>query len=510
MGGDGTDGETPSRGEEDLAGKHWKRNYVAFWALGLINNFHYCLVLSAASNIADQYHLKKYVALVSWANVFGGLFVRLLNAFVYSHISYNVRFLVGGLQTIFGIVLVSASHSLGSDDTFRFAVALLGVFFCGNGSSYGESVALGYIGSFPPKLVGAWSAGTGMSGVLASLIYLGLSAASLSNGAIFLLSLPLVGVYWSMYFFVLVVRVSTVTVDTDRSADNEEILFTSNWLSTSWAASSSQTSSGSTSGRMSVREKLLAWKRGNWANLKVLHGFILFNNLNLMLVYVAEYAAQFMAPFAFPCELVKHSGNFFIENSYVITQFCYQVGVLCSRSSLSCVRIRRVSILTAVQLVNAVLWFIQAKSLVMSSSSDVGSEEKFAFALFGYMVFVGLFGGASYVNVFYNILEQTQQTTCTAEASGGQERDSAAANCRTEQGPREGAENDVASLLAAEPGSGQRRVMAGQGTQSDDAAALKAQRELCMNIGALYAVAGITLGSMLDVLFSNTILDRSC
>jgi battenin len=36
------------------------------------------------------------------------------------------------------------------------------------------------------------------------------------------------------------------------------------------------------------------------------------------------------------------------------------------------------------------------------------------------------------------------------------------------------------------------------------------RRQMAMNIGALYAVLGITLGSGVDLIFSNTVLDQNC
>lgn len=433
-------------------------------------------------------------------------------------------------------VLVAAAPYLGSSNGLRVSVALLGVSSCGNGSSYGESAALGYLGKYPGKLVGAWSAGTGMSGVLASLIYLGLLAAGLSNSAIFLVSLPLVLVYWSAYYYGLVmvqagVQRITSNSTTPSTAEQEEttsllaltpvgsalspsarstgsrgedgkdsrgedgpqaasgdpsavsmasagtrLVLASNATATSWRPIHAVAAVGSTNEDTSptdyaaavvlpLRRRLEAL----WPEVRALHRLVAFNCVNLMLVYVAEYAAQLTAPFAFPCAFVKpppgETRKFLLVNSYVVTQLCYQLGVLCSRSSLACVRVRRVEILTALQCINAVLWFIQAKTLVVAASpGDSDTEEKLALVLFAYMFFVGLLGGASYVNVFYNIREEL---VIDADAALG----------------------DDTAAQAREVGR---------------------KKELAMNIGALYAVAGITTGSVLDVIFTNTVITRSC
>lgn len=81
--------------------------------------------------------------------------------------------------------------------------------------------------------------------------------------------------------------------------------------------------------------------------------------------------------------------DFFEEHAYEILAFCYQLGVLFSRSSLSFVRIRRIWLLTGLQGANFALWLLQ-------------DEYRFLplWAQFPLMVFVGLLGGAMYVNVF--------------------------------------------------------------------------------------------------------------
>ena len=69
--------------------------------------------------------------------------------------------------------------------------------------------------------------------------------------------------------------------------------------------------------------------------------------------------------------------------------------MLVSRSSLQLVQIERVELLTLAQAANAALWTLQAYFKAVSSLP----------LLFAGMVFVGLLGGASYVNVFHLLLK---------------------------------------------------------------------------------------------------------
>jgi len=85
-------------------------------------------------------------------------------------------------------------------------------------------------------------------------------------------------------------------------------------------------------------------------------------------------------------------------NAFVIFNFCYQVGVFCSRSSLQCFKIKHVWVLTLLQLVFFIFWCINSFTLWIS---DI-------IPLWVFMVFVGFMGGASYVNVLY-CMRQSEQ-----------------------------------------------------------------------------------------------------
>ena len=83
------------------------------------------------------------------------------------------------------------------------------------------------------------------------------------------------------------------------------------------------------------------------------------------------------------------------RNAYEILSFCYQFGVLISRSSISVVQVHRIEWINVAQGVNFVVWFVQAYSGLMP-----------LWVQFAWMVFVGLMGGAMYVNVFYLLREE--------------------------------------------------------------------------------------------------------
>ncbi|OMJ91578.1 hypothetical protein SteCoe_5833 [Stentor coeruleus] len=122
------------------------------------------------------------------------------------------------------------------------------------------------------------------------------------------------------------------------------------------------------------------WKRIWWL------GF------NLGSVYFLEYCIT--TGFADRATL-KYSGggSFFKENAFEIIQFCYQIGVLCSRSSLKFFKIERTWILTLLQLANWVIWWLEAEFLFMTEWGE-----------FILIAWVGCMGGLSYVNTGYIVL----------------------------------------------------------------------------------------------------------
>ena len=73
----------------------------------------------------------------------------------------------------------------------------------------------------------------------------------------------------------------------------------------------------------------------------------------------------------------------------------YQVGVFISRSSLNLFKIRKIWIMTVLQTINFVIYYTIAEYRWMSIYYQIP-----------FITFVGLMGGASYVNCFYLIYKE--------------------------------------------------------------------------------------------------------
>ena len=87
-------------------------------------------------------------------------------------------------------------------------------------------------------------------------------------------------------------------------------------------------------------------------------------------------------------------------------QLCYQIGVYISRSSLAIIKIKKIWVLTTIQLINSILWGI----LAYYQFSNL-------WLLFPFMIWVGLMGGASYVNILYQVLENPKIAKSEKEIS---------------------------------------------------------------------------------------------
>jgi hypothetical protein len=109
--------------------------------------------------------------------------------------------------------------------------------------------------------------------------------------------------------------------------------------------------------------------------------------LNLGAVYLFEYMARGAASKARP-ESEYNEGS--CPELFASLQLCYQAGVFVSRSSLGLLKIRRVVVLSVLQLINMVIWVLLPLWYFLPT-----------YVLPSFMIYVGLLGGAAYVNIFY-------------------------------------------------------------------------------------------------------------
>ena len=347
------------------------RNWIGFFILGTINNLAYVIVNSSAQSLTDSFDSQKVsnlFGLIPAANVTAGLFARSLSTALFDRVSTKGRIGANGLTMFASLGLLGIAATPGSPLN-SYWICLVFIVILGGTSSFGESSLVGYIRRYPPELVDGWSSGTGMAGILGAGLYLALDAAGLEAWQIYFICLPSVVVYLIAFHYILVPPEELsesygYTIQEKDSSEKDQLL-----------DSKDEGPKGPTLQKYIRCLKMIGWL-----------GF------NLFAVYFFEYVASTGAADRAEDPNETESG-FFSRQSYAILAFLYQVGVFISRSSLSFVKISKVWILTVLQGINFVLWVLQATFHFMP-----------IWLQFILMVYVGLLGGAGYVNICYIVL----------------------------------------------------------------------------------------------------------
>ncbi|XP_038565792.1 battenin isoform X2 [Micropterus salmoides] len=391
----------------DLNGRctQW-RNRTGFWLLGLCNNFAYVVMLSAAHDILEKQesgnttastsaklavnfqggnssNSSRYdcnpvsTAAVLLADILPTLFIKLCAPFVIHKVPYGIRVLLCSIVAATSFLLVSFSSAMW--------MSILGVILTSFSAGLGELSFLSLSVFFSRDVLGGWASGTGGAGVAGALLYSGLTQLGLAPKTTLLIMLVVPFIMLISYFSLLVPppslpqwRRRETQYAAVSSEDRQQLMDGSE----EEEQEESAPAEGRTTGPLTLREKL-----------RVIKGLLRFV-LPLGLVYFAEYFINqgLMELLYFP--------NFYLSHAeqYRWYQTLYQVGVLVSRSSLCCVKIRKVWALSFLQLVNAVVLLFAVKYLFLP----------YVWLVFIIVLYEGLLGGAAYVNTFFFISKETE------------------------------------------------------------------------------------------------------
>ncbi|KAM7386115.1 hypothetical protein PAMA_008974 [Pampus argenteus] len=382
------------------------RNWTAFWLLGLCNNFAYVIMLSAAHDIlkkqqsvnassststttfvvdfqgGNSSNSSRYdcnpvsTAAVLLADILPTLFIKLCAPFVIHKLPYGFRVLFCAIMAATSFLLVSFSSAVW--------MSILGVVFASISSGLGELSFLSLTVYFSRDVLGCWGSGTGGAGVAGALLYSCLTQAGLSPQTTLLIMLVVPFAMLISYFILLVPplslpqwrnreteHVAVGTEERERLMDGSEEDEQENSIQ-----------EASSPGPLTLTEKL-----------HVVRGLLKFV-FPLGLIYFAEYFINqgLMELLYFPKFFLSHA------EQYRWYQTLYQVGVFVSRSSLFCVKIRKLWALSLLQVGNAVLLVFAVRYLFLPNS----------WLVFVIILYEGLLGGAAYVNTFYFISKETE------------------------------------------------------------------------------------------------------
>ncbi|XP_029293842.1 battenin isoform X2 [Cottoperca gobio] len=347
--------EPVQRSDINDRGTQW-RNWTGFWLLGLCNNFAYVIMLSAAHDILKKQETENATAFtpatltldfqgvnssnssrydcnpvstaaVLLADILPTLVIKLSAPFVIHKLPYGFRVLFCAIMAATSFLLVSFSSAVW--------ISILGVIFASISAGLGELSFLSLTVYFSRDVVGAWGSGTGGAGVAGALLYSVFTQVGLSPQITLLIMLVVPFAMLISYFLVLVLPPSLpqwrrTQYAAVRSEERQRL------MDESEEGQEKSTSEDRTSGPLTCTEKL-----------HVVKGLLRFV-FPLGLVYFAEYFINqgLMELVYFPKVFLSHA------EQYRWYQTLYQVGVLVSRSSLCCVKIRKLWALSLLQVRN--------------------------------------------------------------------------------------------------------------------------------------------------------------
>ncbi|XP_060883005.1 battenin [Labrus mixtus] len=355
------------------------RNWSGFWLLGLCNNFAYVVMLSAAHDIlkkqssenntasasasltvdfqsGNSSNSSRYdcnpvsTAAVLLADILPTLVIKLFAPFVVHKMPYGVRVLFCAVMAATSFLLVSFSSAV--------LMSILGVIFASVSSGLGELSFLSLTVFFSRDVLGGWGSGTGGAGVAGAFIYSGLTQVGVSPQITLLIMLVVPVAMLISYFFLLDPPPS---VPQWRSRETEYAAVGSE--------EDEQLIDGSEEEEKSTTEERTTRPLTFTEKLHVIRGLLKFV-FPLGLVYFAEYFINqgLMELLYFPDFFLSHA------EQYRWYQTLYQVGVLVSRSSLCCVKIRKVWALSLLQVRN------RQRGQIRGGKSEGAKQREFAMA----------------------------------------------------------------------------------------------------------------------------------
>ncbi|XP_076851778.1 battenin isoform X2 [Brachyhypopomus gauderio] len=374
----------PHTDQDDRSSCHRWRNQSGFWLLGLCNNFAYVVMLSAAHDILKQQesqnttvptpapglqqsnssNTSRYdcnpvsTAAVLLADIIPTLLIKLTAPFLIHKVPYGFRVLTCVTTATASFLVVSFSSSV--------SMSILGVVFASVSSGLGEISFLSLTVYFSSDVLSGWGSGTGGAGVAGALMYSALTQGGLSP-RVTLLVMLLVPVVMAISYFILLVFPP---------------------LFPQWKSRETQLGSSSVAQQSRERRPLLKDEEDdacfqNEQNEE--------NRTTGPLTFLDKLHILKLELLYFRSAPLSHA------EQYRWYQTLYQIGVFISRTSLFCIKIRKICWLSVLQCMNAVFLFFSVYYQFLPN----------VWLVFVIVLYEGLLGGAAYVNIFYLIRTET-------------------------------------------------------------------------------------------------------
>ena len=142
-----------------------------FFCLGIINHLGTILVMTGGRLLAYELGMKDYVTIYTSVATIFSVVTRIINSKLCLKVSYKKRVIIISIWMLLGYVSMFAVltlHQAISEDynALCFVLSFIPCFFLGSSYAFGESAMIAYLRLFPKTLIGGWSSGTGLSGMI--------------------------------------------------------------------------------------------------------------------------------------------------------------------------------------------------------------------------------------------------------------------------------------------------------------------------------------------------------
>ncbi|XP_024888805.1 battenin [Temnothorax curvispinosus] len=352
--------------EEAILKKARWRNLLAFWILGLCNNYGYVVMLSAAHDILQsKFGEKDTTPITNVTNTTDGrtcnnvstgaiLLADILPALAIKITAPFLPFLVHArLATC---VFFSAAGFLMVSLSTTEWLAILGVIVTSLSSGLGEVTLLSYSNQFSKNVISTWSSGTGGAGVIGAVSYAGLTMILSTEHT--LLVMLIVPILQAITFWCILKHPAHTKIPiTKNGIDSQEQIIKNP--------------------KKSFRDKI-----------NLVPGLLKYM-IPLGLVYLFEY---FINQGLY--ELIEFKDIWLTHSEqYRWLQVDYQIGVFISRSSVNIISINKIWIMSVLQFVNVIILLFEAIYYYIPN----------IWIVFALVLWEGLLGGGAYVNTFYRM-----------------------------------------------------------------------------------------------------------
>lgn len=365
--------------------KTYYLDLVAFFICGLINNFGYVVMLSAADHIGG----KLPEAAVLLADILPTFIIKLTAPFFMDRIPYRLRIIFAIFMGLVSFQLVAWGPNS--------AVKLIGVVCASISSGLGEITFLALSAFYHRNVVSSWSSGTGAAGIVGATWYLAFTAwftfiPNEKRPFVAMIACSGMPLFMALAYFVLLSPLKMaakinlgISINDDAPASASELLL-ENEHGHGLVDLDGNSVEASPIEPMQEDRPLTLRERGRMIPT------LLWYILPLMLVYFGEYLInQGVDP------ALVWPGTRISCQEYRYYQFLYQGGVFLSRSSVNLFRIRNIWWLPLLQILNLNVLTLQA----------IYHYIPYYWIVFLIVIFEGLLGGATYVNVYYALSTET-------------------------------------------------------------------------------------------------------